>query len=357
MIVMSIALGTAALIGSGISSASNLFSNDLAYRRQKELNRQKYEDMIQYARENGATPSAIVSGITGNAGGSVPVVSSSNNPVSDLGSTLPNAVSADASQKQAVAAENQSQAALTQAETERQLGLMRLRFEPGKYLADVRKSLAEAFEARSHGGLHDMMSKYYNELTKDVVQVRPWKIAGLRQSLLNDMATYNKIVQDTRTSKAQQGFYESGSRLNDANASKAWSESLNESLRGFRLQFENSLLAAGIDPSRPFFDNTLRLMSTDPNLFRQRMDLFVSSLNLVDNRLQRNLGEHYKRNAAIGFGFYKLNQIHQKNANDRAYRFGTIGRAISSFIPFTNGSVPAPAVGQSGPGVDWWLKD
>lgn len=352
--------GGISALGSGLSSIANLYSNDLSYQSQKELNRLKYSDMLSFARSEGATPSALVAGITGSAGGSVPVASSSNNPVGDLGSVLSSGVSSVASMRQASAAQDQSNAALTNAETERQLGLMRLRFEPAKYFADIRKSLAEAFEASMYGGLHGQMKSYYNELTKDVVQVRPWKIAGLRQSLLNDMATYSKILQETRTSKAQQGYFESASKeletrsdLNVANTSKAWSESLNESLRGFRLQWENSLLTAGIDPSRPFWDNTARLMYSDPKQFRQRMDMMISSLNIIDNRLQANLGEHYKRNAALGYGLYKLNQIHQKNANSRAYRFGVLGNTISSFIPFTGGSTPL----QPSAGVDWWNKD
>lgn len=132
----------------GISAYANWRANEKAYSNQRALNRQKYEDMIHYAKLNGATPSSIVSGITGSAGGSVPTVSTSNNPTPDFGSTLSSSVNADASQKQAVAAQNQSQAALTNAETERQLALMKLQFEPAKYFADIRKSLADALSQR-----------------------------------------------------------------------------------------------------------------------------------------------------------------------------------------------------------------
>lgn len=353
----------ASLIGSGVSSAANLYSNELAFERQKALNKQKYSDMISFAKANGATPSSIIQGITGSAGGTVPTVSTSNNPVSDFGSTFNNAVTADASQKQAVAAQRQSAAALTNAETERQLALMKLKFEPGKYFADIKKSLAEAFESYKNAFLHGSMRKYYDELTIDVRQVRPWKIAGLRQGLLNDMATFGKILQETSTGKAQESYYYAGanelntrSDFNKAQTQLTYAQYLNEQLKGFRLQWENSLLSAGIDVTKPFWENTARLMYTNPNLFKERMNMFISSLDSIDAKIQANLGEHYKRNALIGYGLYKLNDIHQKNANNRAYRFHSFGSTISSFIPFAGGS-SFPAVGVSGPGVDWWLKD
>lgn len=352
---MPIGLGAAALIGSGISSAANLIGNEIAYRRQMQLDDYKYRNMIDFAKSQGATPSSLVSGVTG-AAGQMPQVSTSNNPVGDLGQTLTNAVSSNA-------AEGNAQAALTNAETERRLAMMKLKFEPAKYFADIRKALAEAFESSKNAFLHGSMKSYYDELTKDVQQVRPWKLAGLRQGLLNDMAKFGQILQDTNTSKAQAGYYKSAaheletrSEMNQANTNFIYSQSLNESLRGFRLQWENTLLSYGIDPNKPFWQNTANLMTTQPKLFQERMDMFITSLNAVDNRIQDNLGEHYKRNIAAGIGLYKLNQIHQKNANSRSYRFSNGVSAISKIIPMLGGT-PIPAVGESGPGVDWWLKD
>lgn len=352
----------AALIGSAISAGGNLYANQQAYQNQRALNKQKYEDMIKYAQQYGATPSSIISGITGSAGGAVPAASTSNNPIPDFGSTLSNAVTASASQKQAVAAQDTASAAMTNAETERALGLMRLQFEPQKYFADIRKALSEAFNNTKEAFLHGSMKDYYDELTKDVQQVRPWKISGLMQGLLNDMATYNKIVQETKTSKAQEGYFGASAyeartqgKLNEANTEKTYSETLNIGLQGFRLQWENTLLSYGIDPNKPFWENTSRLMYSNPNLFQKRMNMFISSLNLIDNKLQYNLGNNYKRNIAVGYGLYKLNQIHQKNANNRSYRFSNFGHTISSFIPFAGGS--APSAVPSTAGVDWWLKD
>ena len=345
----------ASIAASAVSGLGNIIGNHVAYQRQRDLARENYRAYIHAAKLVGATPAAIAQGLTGNGAAGVPSLSTSNNPMPDLGSTMNSAVTANAEQGKATAA-------LTNAETERQLALMRLRFEPQKYFADIRKALADAFQSTKQAFLHGSMTKYYDELTKDVQNVRPWKIAGLRQSLINDMATFDKILQDTATSKAQErnlyaGAYELQTRgdLNIANKELTYTNAYNQQLASFRTMWENSLLSFGIDPTKSFWENTARLMTTEPKLFKQRMNMFIGALNTIDSRLQLNLGEHYKRNIGLGYGLYKLNQIHQKNANARAYRFGIFGNTISSFIPFAGGSVPA--VGESGPGVDWWLKD
>lgn len=360
---MPLGLGAAAVIGSSVSSAGNIIANERAFAQQKELNRIRYDDLLNYMKSEGATPSAIVSALGGGAAGNIPAASTSNNPVSDFGSSLTQGIQASASQKEAAAAQDNANAALTNAETERQLALMRLKFEPAKYFADIKKALAEAFQNTKQAFLHGSMKTYYDELTKDVQQVRPWKIAGLRQGLLNDMALFGKILQETKTSKAQQGYFEAGSReldsrveVNKSQSYKNWNEGLNESLRGFRLQWENTLLSYGIDPTKPFWDNTARLMYSQPELFQKRMDMFIGSLNRIDERIQLNLGEHYKEKIAAGYGLYKLNQLHQKNANSRSFRNLNAVSTISKIIPMLGG-VPIPAVGESGPGVDWWLKD
>lgn len=360
---MPLGLGAAAVIGSGVATAGNLLANERSYKQQERLDKIKYKDYVEAMHGVGATPTSTIQGLVGSGVGSVPAASSSNNPVSDFGQSLSSGVSAEASLKQAVAAQDNATAALTNAETERTLALMKLRFEPAKYFADIRKSLAEAFQATKNAFLHGSMQKYYEELTKDVLQVRPWKLAGLRQGLLNDMATFGKILQETKTSKALEGYYKSGAyelatraEMNLSQKEKNYAEAWNEHLRGFRIQWENTLLSYGIDPTKPFWENIGRLMYTNPKIFKDRMDMFISGLNLIDNRLQLNLGEHYKRNITAGYGLYKLNQIHQKNANSRSFRNNNAVSTISKIIPILGG-VPIPAVGESGPGVDWWLKD
>lgn len=332
-----------ALAASAASGMLNVGSNIL---QQHAANRLKYNDFISAAQSVGATPTSIIQGITGTAGGSV---APAPNSMPDLGTTLNQSVSADAAQKQSEAAKEEAAAASVRAETDRQLGLMRLKFEPKKYFADIQKALSESFKNTKEAFLHGSMKKYYDELTIDIQKVRPWKIAGLAQGLLNDMATYNKIVQETRTSKAQEGYFNAAAYqattqgdLNKAYTDLTYSQSLNESLRGFRLQWENTLLSHGIDPTKSFWENTARLMYTNPQLFNKRMDMFVGSLNSIDSRLQENLGEHYKRNIAIGIGAYQFNKIHQQNANNRSMRFRDVTSGIGSLIPFAGGSTPAP---------------
>lgn len=355
MIVMS---GLAAIIGSVASGVGNIVANSI---QQRQANKQKYEDYMRYARMAGATPSAISAGITQTAGGSSAGFA---NSMPDFGSTINSAVSADAAQQQAAAAKEEAAAATTRAETDRQIGLMRLRLEPAKYFADIRKSLSEAFKNTKEAFLHGTMTQYYNELTKDVQQVRPWKLAGLRQGLLNDMATYGKIIQETKTSKAQEGLFhaqafqaQTQGELNQAQTQFTASQTLNENLRGFRLQWENSLLSAGIDPNKPFWENTARLMYTNPTLFSKRMDMFISALGNVDSRLQENLGEHYKRNIAVGVGLYQFDKWHQKRLNNRNMRNNNAMRTIQGFIPFLgSSSSPEPSLGPISK-VPWYLKD
>lgn len=355
MIVMS---GLAAIIGSVASGVGNIVANSI---QQRQANKQKYEDYMRYARMAGATPSAISAGITQTAAGSSAGFA---NSIPDVGSTINSAVSADAAQKQSEAAKEEAAAASTRAETERQLGLMKLKFEPAKYFAEIRKSLSEAFKNTKEAFLHGSMKQYYDELTKDVQQVRPWKIAGLRQGLLNDMATFGKIIQETHTSKAQEGLFkaqtfqaQTQAELNQAQTQYTASMTLNENLRGFRLQWENSLLSAGIDPNKPFWENTARLMYTNPTLFTKRMDMFISALGNVDSRLQENLGEHYKRNLAFGVGLYQLDKWRQNRLNNRNMRNNNTMRTIQGFIPFLGGSSsPEPSLGPISK-VPWYLKE
>lgn len=339
----SVISGGAGLAGTTLAGIFNARENRLAFERQKELNKQQYEDMISYGRSVGATPTSLVQGITKGAMSSMPTSSTGGNPVPDIGQSVSSGVSAGAAVGQSIAAN-------TSANSQRDINLMKLRFEPMKYFADIRKSLSVAFKNTKEAFLHGSMQQYYDELTKDIQQVRPWKLAGLRQGLLNDMATFDKIIQETKTSKALEGYYKAGAyelgtraELNLSEKDLNYSRSLNESLQSFRLQWENDLLANGIDPNKDFWQNTGRLMFSNPDLFRRRMDMFISALNSVDNKIQENLGDHYKRNIALGYGLYKLNQVHQSNANGRSYRNSNAIGAVSKLIPFLGGaSSPSP---------------
>lgn len=345
----------ASLIGAAASGVANVISNKL---QQENASRTKYEDLIKYGRSVGATPTSLVQGITGTAGGSSAGFA---NSIPDFGSTLNGAVSSDAAQKSAEASQEEAAAARIRAETERDIGLMKLRWEPQKYFADIQKTLAEAFRNTKEAFLHGSMKKYYDELTTDVQQMRPWKIGRLAQGLANDMAMYNKIVQDTKTSKAQEGYFKAGANelntradLNRANTELTYSNILTEGLKSFRIKWENDLLQSGIDPNKSFWENTGRLMYTDPKLFNERMDMFINSLQKIDGKLQDNLGSHYKTNIGIGVGLYQLNKLHQQNANNRSMRFKNLTQGIGALIPFAGGSVPSVVTDTKLP---WYMDD
>lgn len=343
--------GGAGVLGTTISAIANARENRKAFERQKELNKQNYEDYINYARSLGATPSSIIQGLTHGSQGSMPSVSAGGNPVPDLGQSFSSGVSA-------AAAADQAHAANTSADSQRDINLMRLKFEPQMYFANICKSLSEAFRNTKEAFLHGSMKQYYDELTTDIMKVRPWKLAGLRQGLLNDMAKFFQIVQETKTSKSQEGYYKSAAYelqtrgdLNISQKELNYGQLFNVNLEGFRLQFENTLRAYGIDPNKRFWDNTFNLMSYNPDLFKRRMDMFLSALNTIDNRIQDSLGQHYKRNIAIAGGLYKLNQIHQSNANARSYRGKNALQGISALIPFIGGT---PSVDYALPNDDWF---
>lgn len=343
--------GGASLAGSVISAIVNHRENKLAFERQKELNKQQYLDYLQFAKQNGATPSSIVQGLTHAAGSSVPGVSTGGNPAPDFGQSMSSGVSAMANQRQA-------EASNVQAYSQREIDLMKLTFEPQKYFADIRKSLSEAFESTQSAFLHGSMKKYYDELVTDLQQQRPWKLASLRQGLINEMARWREINQNIEESKARQGYYNAGSyefmtrsEYNKSAAYKNYEEGYNASLEGYRKQWEITLLSNGIDPNKPFWENTLRLMTTNPKIFKQRIDMIVNALSILDNKIQEQIGKNYKRNAAFSLGAFYLYQQHQKNGLMRSQKFRNNAAAISSMIPLLGGLSGSPnAIGFDYPG-------
>lgn len=334
-----------ASIGSGLGNIAATAAN---YYAQKSLMRQQNELMWDNFKRAGATPAAIAAGVTGNASSpSAPTVSTGGNPFPDLGQT-------------AIGAQNaNTQQAVGQSNID--VNTMRLMFEPQKYYADCSKALAEAYSSTKQAMMYGSMKQNYDELNKDLRLLRPWKIASAYQTLVNDMQQYNNLVSEENKNKsetarnyAQAEDYRTHADVNrhtlpvlDAqkdlyeDQSKFYRQSAyNLHLSSFRTKWENDLLSQGIDVNQPFWENCKRLMYTDPQRFKTHMDVFIKSLNILDNKLQENLGEHYKRNIALAGLAYGYNNIHQKNSNNRAYRLGIIARSISSFIPFAGGSMP-----------------
>lgn len=342
---------TGASIGSGMGNIAATTAN---YFFQKSLMKQQNEMMWDNFKRSGATPAAIAAGVTGNASSpSAPTVSSGGNPFPDLGQT-------------AIGAQNaNTQQAVGQSQID--VNTMRLLFDPKKYYADCQKALAEAFSSSQQAMMYGSMKENYDELNKDLRALRPWKIGSAYQGLVNLMAEYNNIVakeglikSETSRNYAQAEDYRTHADVNRhtlpvLDAQKDYYEdqgkfyrqsAYNLHLSSFRTKWENDLLSQGIDVNQPFWENCKRLMYTDPDQFKRNMDVFIKSLNILDNKLQENLGEHYKRNIALAGLAYGYNNIHQKNQNNRMYRLGIMARSIASFIPFAGaGSMPlSPAL-------------
>lgn len=332
-------------VGSSIGTGlGNIAATAVNYFAQRSLMRRQNEMMWDNFKRAGATPAAIAAGVTGNASSpSAPTVSSGGNPFPDLGQT-------------AIGAQNaNTQQSVGQSEID--INHMRLMFEPAKYYADCQKALAEAFASSKQGLMFGSMKDNFDELNKDLRMIRPWKINSAKQTFMNQLREYDNLIAENGRIKSEtyrnyeQG-YEAHSQgdLNYQLRDESSQRMFNLSLDQFRKQWELDLLSQGIDVNQPFWENTKRLMYTNPELFKKRMDLFVKSLNILDNKLQDNLGEHYKRNIALATAAYGLNKIHQQNANSRAYRLGTIAHSISSFIPFAGGG-PAPVLGFANRGL------
>lgn len=330
-----------ASMGSGLG---NIAATTVNYFAQKALMRRQNEMMWDNFKRAGATPAAIAAGVTGNASSpSAPTVYTGGNPFPDLGQTAIGAQNANTQQNVG--------------QSEIDLNHMRLMFEPEKYYADCSKALAEAYSSTQQGMMFGSLKENYDELNKDLRMLRPWKVNSAKQTFMNQLREYDNLVAENGRIKSEtyrnyeQG-YEARSQgdLNYQLRDESSQRTFNLSLDQFRKQWELDLLSQGIDVNQPFWENCKRLMYTNPELFKKHMDVFIKALNILDNKLQDNLGEHYKRNIALAGAAYALNKIHQQNANSRAYRLGTIAHAISSFIPFAGGS-PNPVLGFSNRGL------
>lgn len=340
----------AAGIAAGASVANsgiNLLFNERYQRQQKELLANQYDEFIKQSQRVGATPSAIAAGLTGAGASSTPSVSAPNQ-TSDIGANAASIYGAynDAKLK----------------ESERDINRMRLLFEPKKYFADIQKTFSDVYRNYSEGKYFKALKSYYGELEDSLVQKRPWEIMSLKGGLVKILAEYDKILQDTKTSKALESKYyqdvqtgKSQAGYYDAAAENQWSESMNKNLESFKIMFENQLRAAGWNPSDNLWGNVSRLSVTNPPAFKEFMDNTVNTLNVLDDKLQENLGEHYKRNAVIGAGLARYLLNTQNRRNGRNHRINNTLRTAISIIPFTHpGSSVVPS---STAGVDWWLKD
>lgn len=328
------AVASSAPVASVASGLGNVAASIGSYFGQKALMKQQNEMMWDNFRRAGATPAAIAAGVTGNASSpSAPSVSTGGNPFPDVGSSVIGQQNANTQQNLG--------------ESETLLNLMKLRFEPSKYYAEINKALTEAFKNTKEALMFGSLKENYDELNKDLRLIRPWKLNSAIQSFLNLTATYDNIVQDTSTKKSEEyRNYAQGAEsysqvdLNKALEENSWQDTYNKRLDQFKKQWELDLLAQGIDPNQPFWENTKRLMYTNPEMFKARMNGFVRSLQILDGKIKENLGDNYIKKGIGIYGAYRSFDFLQKAAL----------RSMPLLIGAAAGS-PAPVLGFANRGL------
>lgn len=301
---------TSSIISAAASSGGSLLSgylnrreNERAFERQKELQSNQYEAYVKAAKAAGASPAAIISGLTGKGPQSAPAVSTGGNPQPDID---------PAAGLQASAALHEANASAVRQNSEAEINQMKLLFEPQKYFADINKSFAEAFKMRWSGKLDKAMIDVQNQTANAIKQKLPWELSQLQQGLLNQIQEFKEIQSRTdyykstaalnrekvNTEKTMQGYYNSATDVN-------YQESYNKAMEGFALQFENFLRSEGYNPNKDPWDNLRRWLYTDPKKFELTIDSMIEGVHLVDNALKRELGDRYKQRGIALYGTYR----------------------------------------------------
>lgn len=329
-----VALGALAAISAG----SQIIGKTLDYNFQRQLYNQQtnYPELMEKMRAAGISPAAAAQGISGSPGNSMPSFSGSGS----MG--LADVISAHASQREAETNKER-------ADIQNQFDKLKMFWQPKLWRSEVNESYSRLMKNASESKYFKELGAYYKESKDALHELRPWNLNQAIQTLSNLEATYNEIIsrinknkQDTRTSSAMEGYYNT---LSD----KTFSEKLNIDLQGFQQMWVNDLLSVGINPNQPFYENLKRLMFTQPEKFNTVLSDFVGSLNHLDNLFKQKLGTHYKRNLAIGAGLMYLQGRHLKNNNLRSATFRNVLSGIGSVIPFTGGT---SSVGSSVPMYD-----
>lgn len=335
---------TTSLATSAGSGVANLGSNLISAEIQKSLLNNQYKQYFENMYAAGATPTSIIQGLTGTSVNSTPTASTGGNPFSDLGQTTIGAQNAQTNENKA--------------DSDIEVNRMRLRFDPQKYIADIEKALSESFKSTMEGDTSKSLRQLYDEQRDVLRQTKPWNLAKLKQGLLNDIALYDEIQSNIKKNYSesyrnyQQGYeaytqgdlnnqlgFESQSRerYNDAMTDESYNRGESIILDNFQRRWRNTLLNSGIDPNSSFSQNMLRLSVTDPKRFDSAASSFIRAVGYLDDRLKENLGDHYKRNIAIGVGMHYLNNRLGEHNTKQSQRFQNYGSTISSFIPFTSG--------------------
>lgn len=315
----------------GVLNLGQMFGQRLLFDYQQDYNSPL--NQANRLRAAGLTPAAIAQSLAGGAGnsGNIPVASMSAAPSMrpDLGSAFMDAKLKDAE-------------IVERGEASKNLELQRF-WNARLWNMQINESISRIFKNNNESQLFRSQSDYYNEFAKTLQSERPWKIETMKIGLF-------KLIQDIEESKSRVNLNKSAEVKNyqeaatqpfvrqnlAAGTEESYSRKFNIDQQGFALMWDNDLRSAGFNPNQNLWNNLGRLAFTKPQLAIGVLDNFGEVLTDLDNRAQSVLGENYKRNAAIGYGLYKLHQS-LGNSKDRTLRrLNSLTGSIGNLMPFAH---------------------
>ena len=249
-------MGVGAL--AAISAGASMIGKAVDYGFQRSLYNQQtnYPELMRKMTAAGISPAAAAQGISGSVGNSVPSFSGSG--AMDLSSLI-------SAKSQALEAENNA----SRIDVENQYDKMKMLYEPSVWFSQIEEAYSRIEKNASESAYFGSLKEYYNESKEALKELRPWNLNQAILNCQNLLATYDEI--NSRTAKN-------------------YSEKLNLDQQGFVTMWENSLRAAGFNPNDSFFENVLRLASSDPKKFKQVMEDFQHTLVYLDNSLKEQFG-------------------------------------------------------------------
>lgn len=249
-------MGVGAL--SAITAGASLLGKAVDYGFQRSLYNQQtnYPELFRKMTAAGISPAAAAQGISGHVGNSVPSFSGSG--AMDLSSLI-------SAKSQAREAENNA----SRIDVENQYDKMKMVYEPSLWFSQIDEAYSRIEKNAAESKYFGELKNYYYQSKEALKELRPWNLNQAILNCQNLLATYDEIKSRT---------------------AKNYSEKFNLDQEGFVTMWENSLRAAGFNPNDSFFENVLRLASSDPKKFKEIMENFQHTLVYLDNALKSQFG-------------------------------------------------------------------
>ena len=256
------------------SGAANIGSTLLNFGLQKQLNADRYNQYISAMRSVGASPASIVAGLTGSGTGSMPTVSTGNNPFPDFGANQVAQQNADVNQQNA--------------NTEERYKNMLLTYEPKLFRSQAFEATAKAFRDMHGIKLDEANSRVANETAQQIAELRPWNLKQAEQTFYNLQQEYRESQSRERLNNEKAKTEKTQQALNTALTEESYSRSFLTNQEAFRTMWENSLRSIGYNPNKSYWDNLFQLASKSPALFEQRVDTIINSIHRLENSVWDN---------------------------------------------------------------------